>query len=138
MTPTVAGIIATVNNNQHTPNNALQLNNAIHNKDVMTIRQDFLVCLVALGMVLGAYLTSFMADTNSAIGLATKWFFVFHASFLARALIFPVIFFAMNKHARGHVKTTFWNEWAPDFIQVYNPNRVVEIELTNNNPRIQV
>ena len=38
---------------------------------------------------------------------------------------------------RRHVKTTFWNEWAPDFIQVYNPNRVVEIEL-NNNPRIQV
>ena len=54
-----------------------------------------------------------------------------------RAFLMPVLFFVMNKHARRHVKRTFWNEWAPDFIQVYNPNRVVEIEL-NNNPRIRV
>ena len=104
-------------------------------------------------MVLGTYITSFLVDKNRDDHLAVmtlflvekndqnlealRFFFTFNALFFARAFLVPVMFFVMNKHVRRHVKTTFWNEWAPDFIQVYNPNRVVEIEL-NNNPRIRV
>ena len=128
---------AAIENLQQPQHNALQLNNAIHNKDVMSVKQDLLVCLVAVSMVSGTYITWFFIDKNRQDHLATKFFFNFNALFLARAFLVPVVFFVMNKHARRHVKTTFWNEWAPDFIQVYNPNRVVEIEL-NNNPRIRV
>ena len=132
-------IIATANVSQHQQpqNQAWQFNNAIHNQDVMTIRQDILVCLIATCIVLGTYITSFFVDKNSKNDIAIKWFRNFNAVFLARALLVPVVFFAMNKHARRHVKTTFWNEWAPDFIQAYNPNRVVDIEL-NRKPRIGV
>ena len=129
------GIIGATNQNSHQqqpPNHALQLNNDLHNRDVMNIRQYFLVCLIAICMVLGTYLTSFFVDKNSKNDIAIKWFYNFNTVFLARALLVPVVFFAMNKHARRHVKTTFWNEWAPDFIQNYNPNnkRVVKIELS--------
>ena len=58
------GIIGATNQNPHqqqSPNHALQLNNDIHNRDVMNIRQDFLVCLIAICMVLGTYLTSFLS-----------------------------------------------------------------------------
>ena len=128
---------ANENLHQQPQHNALQLNNTIHNQDVMSIKQDVLVCLVAVSMVLGTYIGSFLVDNNGEYYIVVRFFFNYNAMFLARAFLIPVIFFVMNKHARRHVKTTFWNEWAPDFIQVYNPNRVVEIEL-NNNPRIRV
>ena len=126
------GNIVIENLQQQPQHNALQLNNAIHNKDVMSITQDVLVCLVAVGMFLGTYITSLFIEKNRKDHLAVRFFFHFNAHFLARALIVPVVFFAMNKHARRHVKTTFWNEWAPDFIQNYNPNGFIEIELTNH------
>ena len=115
--------------------NALQLNNAIHNQDVTTTRQNILLVLISVGMILGTYITSFFVEKNNENHLAIRFFFNFNTLFLARALLVPVLLFAMNKHARRHLKTTFWNEWAPDFIQVYNPNRVVEIEL--NRPKIR-
>ena len=125
--------IAIENFQQQPQHNALQINNAIHNKDVMSITQDVLVCLVSIGMVLGTYITTLFIDKNREDHLAVRFFFNFNAAFLTRAFLVPVVFFAMNKHARRHVKTTFWNEWAPDFIQNYNPNnnRVVKIELSN-------
>ena len=131
------GNVANINIHQQPQHNAMQLNNAIHNQDVMSIQQDVLVCLVSVGMVLCSYITSFLIDKNREDQLAVRFFFSFNARFLARAFLVPIVFFVMNKHARRHVKRTFWNEWAPDFIQVYNPIRVVEIEL-NNNPRIRV
>ena len=128
------GIIGATNQNpyqQQPPNHALQLNNDIHNRDVMNIRQDLLIYLIAICMVLGTYLTSFFVDKNSKNDIAITWFFNFNSVFLARALFVPVVFFVMNKYARRHVKATFWNEWAPDFIQNYNPNKVVEIKVAN-------
>ena len=127
----IRGNIAIENVHQQPQQNALHLNNAIHNQDVTSIPQDVLVCLVSVGMVLGTYISSFLIDKNGTCHLAVRFFFHFNALFLARAFVLPVIFFAMNKHARRHVKTTFWNEWAPDFIRNYNLNRVVEIGLTN-------
>ena len=113
------------------------MNNAIHNQDVMSLKQDFVVSFICAGMVLGSFIASLFIQRNSPENLALKFYFNYNALSIARGLLVPVVFFSMNKQARRHVKTTFWNEWAPDFIQVYNPNRVVEIEL-NNNPRIQV
>ena len=93
------GIIGATNQNPHqqqSPNHALQLNNDIHNRDVMNIRQDFLVCLIAICMVLGTYLTSFFVDKNSKNNIAITWFFNFNTVFLARALLVPVVFFGMS------------------------------------------
>ena len=47
----------------------------------------------------------------------------------------PLVLLLSKKEARQHVKFLFWNEWAPDFIQVYNPIRVPEIRL-NQIPKV--
>ena len=124
-------IVVNKNLHQQPQQNALQLNNARHNQDLTTWRQNILACLIFVGMILGPYMTLFLVEKNENLE-ALRFFFTFNILFLARAFLMPVLFFVMNKHARRHVKRTFWNEWAPDFIQVYNPNRVDEIELNND------
>ena len=125
-------IVVNKNLHQQPQQNALQLNNARHNQDLTTWRQNILACLIFVGMILGPYMTLFLVEKNDQNLEALRFFFTFNTLFLARAFLMPVLFFVMNKHARRHVKRTFWNEWAPDFIQVYNPNRVDEIELNND------
>ena len=93
--------IAIENFQQQPQHNALQINNAIHNKDVMSITQDVLVCLVSIGMVLGTYITTLFIDKNREDHLAVRFFFNFNAAFLTRAFLVPVVFFAMNKGIKG-------------------------------------
>ena len=113
-------------------NNALLFNNAIHNDDVMNMKQHIIVCAIAVGLFLLTYLSSFLLDKDSNNYLAIRFFIIEQAKFLVRSVLLPIIFFAFNKDARRHVKTTFWNEWAPDFLQTHNPNRVEEIRLRPN------
>ena len=47
---------------------------------------------------------------------------------LSRGIFFPILFFMVNEAARKHVKTYFW-EWAPDFIQQFNPDGVFEVNI---------
>ena len=78
----LGGNIAIENLQQQPQHNVLQVNNAIHNKDVMSITQDVLVCLVLIGMVLGTYIMSFLIDKNCQDHLAVRFFFNFNAAFL--------------------------------------------------------
>ena len=117
-------------------NNALLFNNAIHNDDVMNMKH-IIACAIAVGLFLLTYLSSFLLDKDSNNYLAIRFFIIEQAKFLARSVLLPIIFFAFNKDARKHVKTTFWNEWAPDFLQTHNPNRVEEIRLRPN-PSVRV
>ena len=113
-------------------NNALFFNNAIHNDDVVNMKQHIIACAIAVGLFLLTYLSSFLLDKDAKNYLAIRFFIIEEGKFLARSVFLPIVFFAFNKDARRHVKITFWNEWAPDFLQTYNPNRVEEIRLRPN------
>ena len=43
-------------------------------------------------------------------------------------LIFPSLFYCFNPRVRNFYVRMFWDE-APDWLQQFNPNRVVEIQL---------
>ena len=124
-------IVPNGHQNQQPSNNNFMFNNAIHNKDVLNFKQTILVCIIAVGIVVGSYVSSLLINKTSKFHLGVRFFCNHHIIHLAQVILIPVIFFTFNKHARRHVKMTFWNEWAPEFIQVYNPNRVVGIELSN-------
>ena len=129
-----AAQLQVINQNQQPQqqNNAFLFNNAIHNDDVMSMKLHIIACTIAVALFLLPLLSSFFIDKNSKNHLAIRFFIIEQAKFLARAVLLPIMFFAFNKDARRHVKTTFWNEWAPDFLQAYDPNRVQEIKLKPN------
>ena len=113
-------------------NNPLLFNNAIHNNDVMNMKQHIIACTVAVALFVLPLLSTYFIDKKSKNYLAIRFFIIEQAKFLARSVFLPIIFFAFNKDARRHVKVTFWNEWAPDFLQTHNPNREGEIRLRPN------
>ena len=98
----------------------------------MNMKQHIIACTVAVALFVLPLLSTYFIDKKSKNYLAIRFFIIEQAKFLARSVFLPIIFFAFNKGARRYVKVTFWNEWAPDFLQMYNPNRVEEIRLRPN------
>ena len=47
---------------------------------------------------------------------------------LSVGIFFPILFFMLNETARKHIKIHFW-EWAPDFLQQLNPDRVFDVKI---------
>ena len=47
---------------------------------------------------------------------------------LSVGIFFPIFFFMLNETARKHIKIHFW-EWAPDFLQQFNPDGVFEVNI---------
>ena len=45
-------------------------------------------------------------------------------------LLFPILFYCFNPKVRNFYLRMFWDE-APDWLQQFNPNRVVEIQLNH-------
>ena len=45
-------------------------------------------------------------------------------------LLFPTLFYCFNPKVRNFYLRMFWDE-APDWLQQFNPNRVVEIQLNH-------
>ena len=44
-------------------------------------------------------------------------------------VIVPLTFFIKNERARIHMKSYFWEKWAPDYLQQRNPNRPYKINV---------
>ena len=116
--------------NQPNPNNPPGLfNNTIHNSDVTSIKNIFFLFLIAVSLfgIQGIFIT--MIDEVGNAKIALYFFITNRITNIALLIVCPLVILVSKKDARQHVKFLFWNEWAPDFIQVYNPNRVHEIEL---------
>ena len=47
---------------------------------------------------------------------------------LSVGIFFPIFFFMLNETARIHIKIHFW-EWAPDFLQQFNPDGVFAVNI---------
>ena len=43
---------------------------------------------------------------------------------ICHGILIPMLFFMFNELARKHVKTYFWEEWAPEWLHFLNPDRV--------------
>ena len=116
--------------NQPNANNPPGLfNNARHNSDVTSLKNIFLFCLIAaiLYVIKGIFFG--MIDEVGNAKIALYFFVTNRIVHIALLIISPLVLLVSKKDARQHVKFLFWNEWAPDFVQVYNPNRVHEIKL---------
>ena len=70
-----------------------------------------------------------MIDEVGNAKIALYFFVTNRIVHITLLIISPLVLLVSKKEARQHVKFLFWNEWAPDFVQVYNPNRVHEIKL---------
>ena len=110
-------------------NNGFAFNNAIHNKDVLSSKLFATIVIVMLCIGLSIVLSGLFIDQSNPEHIAMRFFILFIATSIFRAIICPIMLFVMNEKARNHVQSLFWNEWAPDFLQSYNSNRVQEIRL---------
>ena len=110
-------------------NNGFVFNNAIHNKDVLSSKLLAIILIAMLCLGLSIVLSGLFIDQSNSEHVAIRFYILFTASSIVRAIICPILLFLMNENAKSHVKSLFWNEWAPDFLQSYNPNRVHDIRL---------
>ena len=115
-------------------NYGFAFNNAIHNMDVLSSKLLAVIIIVSLGKGLTIALSGFFIDQSNPEHIALRFYILFTTSSIFRAFICPIMLFITNENARTYVKSLFWNEWVPDFLQSYNPNRVQEISqnLANN------
>ena len=116
-------IIISQSQSNPSQNNEL-FNNTVHNSDITSTKNLFFLFLtVALAGITRAVSLA-LIDKSESSQIAIQ-FFVNHKVISTFSLICaPLALLISKKDARQHVKFLFWNEWAPDFIQVYNPNRV--------------
>ena len=117
------------------PQNNGPFNNAIHNSDITSFQNIFfLVMTVVLGWIIRAVSLSFI-DKSESNQVAINFLINYKLTSLFSLICAPLVLLVSKKEARQHFKFLFWNEWAPDFIQAYNPNRVHEIRL-NQIPKV--
>ena len=112
-------------------NNGFAFNNAIHNKDVLSSKLFTIIIFAMLCLGLSIVLSGFFIDQSNPEHIAMRFYILFTVGSILRAIICPILLFVMNEKARSHVKSLFWNEWAPDFLQSFNPNRVHDIRLNH-------
>ena len=111
------------------PNNNCLFNNSIYNTDITSLKNLLLVIIVAVSLwVIQGILLS-LIDTSDGDQVAMKFFVMNRFHTVLFMFVSPIVLLVTQREAKQHVKYLFWNEWAPDFMQVYNPNRVHEIEL---------
>ena len=92
-------------------------NNLVHNPNILNDLQLFLVCTAFLvtGLIPLAINKGQPADTPDALfwnWLPNRWVFGF---------INPMMFFYFNPAIGAHFKRTFWDDWAPEWMEKYNP-----------------
>ena len=49
----------------------------------------------------------------------------------------PFLFYGFNKDLRAYSKREFWDSWAPNFLQKYNPN-LITIPSNSNRPNVEI
>ena len=113
-----------VQNQENCPRKKGLFNNSIHNIDVISLRHIFnAIIVVTLWWVIRGISLSLLDKTNRN-QVAMNFFFVSQFANILLLVVSPLVLLASNNEARQHIRMLFWNEWAPDFIQTYNPNRV--------------
>ena len=116
--------------NQPNANNSPGLfNNSIHNSDVISLKNIFVFCLIGATLHVTKGILFGMIDEVGNAKIALYFFVTNRITHITLLIISPLVLLVSKKDARQHVKFLFWNEWAPDFVQAYNPNRVHEIKL---------
>ena len=112
------------NQNPDVPYPVHQFNNIIENHSLMTSYHSIFIMLIMLMSYIPVWTIS---DRN----LVENPYLVPLRETplqLTGGLFIPIIFFILNDTARKHVKLHFW-EWAPDFLQWLNPDRVFEVNI---------
>ena len=110
-------------------NNGFAFNNMNHNMDVLSSKLLAIIVIVMLCIGLSVVLSGLYIDQSNPEHIAMQFYIIFTSSSIFRATVCPILLFFMNEKARSHVKSLFWNEWAPHYFQSYNPNRVRDIRL---------
>ena len=109
--------------------NGFAFNNMNHNMDVLSSKLLAIIVIVMLCIGLSVVLSGLYIDQSNPEHIAMQFYIIFTSSSIFRATVCPILLFFMNEKARSHVKSLFWNEWAPHYFQSYNPNRVHDIRL---------
>ena len=50
----------------------------------------------------------------------------------------PFLFYGFNKELRAYSKREFWDAWAPNFLQKYNPNLITIPSTNRNRPNVEI
>ena len=121
----------TISQNQNNPSqNNEPFNNAVHNSDVTSIKNlFFLFITVAIAGMIRAVSLAFI-DKAEISQIAFQYFVNYKVISIFSLICAPLVLLLSKTEARQYIKFLFWNEWAPDFIQLHNPNRVHGIGLT--------
>ena len=112
------------NQNPDVPYPVHQFNNIIENRSSMLPYQTISIMLIMLMSYLPVFIISdrMLVENTYLVPLRET------PVQLGGGLFIPIIFFILNDTARKHVKIHFW-EWAPDFIQQFNPDGVFQINI---------
>ena len=122
--------------NQGTPSqNQGHFNNSMYNSDITSLKNLLLLISLIFFFWLIHGLSLSLIDKNETSHVALRFFITFRISSIFFVVICPLVLIVTKREAKQHIRFLFWNEWAPEFIQVYNPNRVHVIEL-NQCPKV--
>ena len=102
-------------------NNGFAFNNMIHNKDVLSSKSLAIIVIVMLCIGLSVVLSGLYIDQSNPEHIAMQFCIIFTSSSIFRAIVCPILLFFMNENAKNHVKSLFWNEWAPISFRVIIP-----------------
>ena len=99
-------------------------NNVIHNKDVISSKLFTFIVVAILCLGLSILLSGLYVDQSNPQHQAIRFYIHYTINTLFLVIGIPLMLFLINEKAKSHVISFFWNEWAPDFIQKFNLNRV--------------
>ena len=83
-----------------------------------------ILCVLVIVLMLSSII---FAQINLSYGHWKLGLFIVTISW---GLLFPTLFYCFNPKVRNFYLRMFWDE-APDWLQQFNPNRVVEIQLNH-------
>ena len=111
---------------EEAPQNGLGMifNNVIHNKDVISPKLFAFIVVTISCLGLSIVLSGQYVDRSNPQHIAIRFYIHYTINTLFLVLGIPLMLFLINEKAKSHVISFFWNEWAPDFIQKFNLNRV--------------
>ena len=122
---------ANIQNQENVPQNNGFFNNSIYNTDVTSLRNIFLIIIVVMLLWIIRGVSLSLIDKTESNQVAMQFFVTNRLSNTMFMVVSPLALLLSKYEARQHIKFLFWNEWAPDIIQTFNPNRVHEIKQTH-------
>ena len=122
---------ANIQNQENVPQNNGFFNNSIYNTDVTSLRNIFLIIIVVMLLWIIRGVSLSLIDKTESNQVAMQFFVTNRLSNTMFMVVSPLALLLSKDEARQHIKFLFWNEWAPDFIQRFNPNRVHVIKQSH-------